>query len=171
MRYPAVSRILVQAVKFAHVLGIAHRLERAHILAAGEHIGAFHKGIYAEGAARHELVLVQLAFGKFGGQRLDEVSPYKRFVHYFGRFPHGNLGKIDYVEMLVQKLFRLLFDKSILVKHMDGVIVLIFGINSVARKTAAQTVGAVVHGCDGSDDCAAVRKSAVAVDKAAYRTA
>ena len=171
VRHPAVRLVFVQTVELPHVLGIPHRFERAHIFAAGENVRALHIRVYSERAAGNELVLIQLAFRKPRGQRLDKVAPYERLVHYLRRLAHGYFGQVDYVKPLFQKAFAFSFDHFIRIKKMQRVIVFVFRIYPVSGKASAQSVAPLVHCGDGRYNGSAVAHPAVAVDKSAYRAA
>ena len=56
------------------------------------------------------------------------------------------------------------------VEYVECVIILIFGINSVSCKAAAQTVGTVVHIGNGLYDITAVHAVAVTADEAGNGT-
>ena len=155
VRRPAVALVLVQPVELAHVLGVAHRLEHAHILARGEHERPLNAGIDADDALRGELLLVQLRGLELGVQRPHEVAPDQRLVDDGGDLARGDLGQVHDVKVLLQKVLAGLARSGVVVEDVEGVVVLVLRIDAVARKAAAQAVAPVVHGGDGAHDLAA----------------
>ena len=156
VRCPAIARVFVQAEVFGDVLRVAHALENAHVPAAGKHVGPLYAGVYGKHMARHVFGLVQLAFGKLVGLRRGKVAPDQRRAGDGRRLAHGNAGQIHDIEKALQIPFALCFRGRVVVKHVQGVVLRVLRVDAVTGKTAAQTVGALVHGGDGFGDFAAV---------------
>ena len=152
VRRPAVSRIFFQPVKFADILRIADRLKDAHVFSAGENVRAVNVRIDLNDAARDKFVGIELAFGEFRRQGIDKVPPDQRLVGNLRRLSRGNLGKVYHVEMPLQKLFAFFFGFRVIIKYMKRIEIFIFGIDSVACKSAAKAVGALMHQRNGIDD-------------------
>ena len=171
VRSPCVAFVFVQPVKFSHVLGVTHRLEYSHVFAAGKYVSAFYADIDVYDAFDHKLLFLQLGGGKLRGQRRNEIPPDKRLVHDIFVLARGNTRKVDYVEMLVKKLLGFFARSHVVVKNVQGVLVLVLGINAVPRKAAAQSVGAVVHAGYGLNYSVARHAVAFFGEKAAYGAA
>ena len=70
----------------------------------------------------------------------NEITPYKRRVCDFRRAFNGYFGKVDYFETFVEITFAFFSRGFIVLKNVKSVIIFIFGINTVTRKPAAETV-------------------------------
>ena len=68
-----------------------------------------------------------------------------------GFFPRGDLGEVHHIEVFVQK-FLADFTLDRVLKHVEGIEVLVFGIDAIGGKPATQAVGTVMHHGDGADD-------------------
>ena len=70
---------------------------------------------------------------------------------------HRNLGKVDDIKVTFKELFTFLLDRCVIIEDVECIQIFIFGVDAVSGKTAAQTVGAVVHHGDGINDIPAVK--------------
>ena len=149
---PAVRLVLLQPVEVPHVLRIADGLKNAHVLAAGKHICALHPGVDGHDRAGHALLLIDLHGGQHAAQRRHKEAPDQRLVGDGGGRPDGDALQMDDLHGLPQKGLAVLPGGAVLQEHVQGEEVLVFGVNAVGRKAAAQTVGAVVHGAHALND-------------------
>ena len=149
---PAVRLVFLQPVEVAHILRVAHGLEHTHVLAAGEHIRALHPRVDGHDRAGHALLLVDLNGGQHAAQRCDEKAPDQRLVGDGRGRPDGDALQVDDLHGLAEEGLAVFPGCPVLQEHMQGKKVLVFGIDAVAGKAAAQTVGAVVHGAHTLDD-------------------
>ena len=152
----AVAGVFVQPVEPAHILREAHCLEYAHVLAAGENVAALDPGVDVEHALCHEFPFIQLTLRQLGGQGGHEVPPDQRHVRDLGHFPGGDLGQVDDVKVTLQEPLALLLGGAVIIENVECVILLVFRIDAVGSKAAPQTVGAVMHHFNGTDDLLAV---------------
>ena len=146
MGRPGIGLILVQTVKPAHVLRVAHRLERAHVLAAGEHIGAFQLHVDLRHDPGHILLLVQLQPVQHRLHGRQKVAPDQRHIRDFRDLADGNMLRLDDLKALFQQRFAGLSGIPRVKEDVEGVKVPVLRVNAVPRKAAAQTVGTVMHG-------------------------
>ena len=149
---PAVGLVVLQAVKFPHVLGVAHGLEDPHVLPRGEDIGPRNLGVYPDDAPGGEGVLVQLALGEFRVQGLHKIPPDHRRVGDGRGLAGGDLLLVHHVEVALQKGLAGLLGPLPLIKDVKGVKLPVLRVDAVGGKAAPQPVGPVVHHGDGADD-------------------
>ena len=133
---PGVAGIVLQAVETADVLGITDSLENAHVLAAGEYVGALKPRVDADDAAHGKFVLVKLAGREPGRQRRDKITPDQRLVGDGGKLARGDTREIDDIEVTFQKLFAVRLDIAVVIKDMQRVIITVLGIDAVGGKAA-----------------------------------
>jgi len=148
----AIPFIFVQAVEPSHVLRKSDGFENSHILSAGENICPVDHSVDPDHAPDHELPLIKLAVCQLCRKRAYKIPPYEGFVGDFRNLSGRDLGKIDYIEMTIKEIFTLLFCGTVVVKHVECVIILVFGIYAVTRKTAPKAVGPFMHDGNGVDD-------------------
>ena len=152
MGCPAVGGVFVQTEVAADVLRITHALEYAHVLAAGEDIRTPHAAVHVQHMAGGIGLLVQLLFLHAPRLGLHEVAPDQRCVRHVPAAAHGHGTHGDEVKIAGQIFFTVLPATFVIIKQVEGIAVGVVGINAIARKAAAQTVGAVVHGLHGAND-------------------
>ena len=146
---PGVAFIFFKTVEFRHVLGIADRLERAHVLSGGEDVPAAVFRVDLHDGPHDEFPLVDLLGQKDRFQRIDEIPPDHRLVRDRGDLAgRDQLGFYD-LEPFLQKRLAVLPRRPVVEKEMQGVEIPVFGVDPVAREAAAETVGALVHGAHG----------------------
>ena len=168
---PGVGLVVFQHVVFADVLREAVGFEYAHVFARGEDVSALQCMVDADDKAGDELALIQLAGGQLGVQRGDEVAPDHGLIRDARMPARRDLGEVYDVEMTLDLLFAGLLGGLCVVEHVECVVIRVFRIDTVACKTAAQTIGAVVHGADRLDDACAVLACAVLVEDTGDRAA
>ena len=115
--------------------------------------------------------LVQLGMRHDLGQELPEITPYKRRAAYAVHFLRGYALHVRDVEALFQETFGGFARGIVVIENVERVVIGEIGINPVARKTAAQSVGAVVHIRHGVHHVRRGQRSALARKIAANRTA
>ena len=78
-------------------------------------------------------------------QRRYKIPPDKRFIRDARMLLGWYLGEIDDIEMLLQELLAGKLCRLMVVKDMKCIIILIFRIDTISCKSAAQPVGTVMH--------------------------
>ena len=149
---PAVALVFVQAVEFAHVLGEAHGLEGAHVLAAGEDVTAVQRGVDVHDRAHDVLPLVELHGRQHGLERGDEVAPDHGLVCDGGHLPGGDQLRLDDLEPILEEGLAVFSGGAVVKKHVQRVKIPVLRIDAVRREAAAESVGAVVHRAHGPND-------------------
>ena len=148
---PAVAEVLIQPIKPAHVLGEAHCLEDAHVLARRKNVRTRNSRIDAVDTARRVLPFVEMRTLQLSAQRREKVAVDERLARDLGNLARRDLRSIRNFKMPRKELFRLLFGESIVIKEMERVKILVVGIDPVPRKAAAQAVGSVMHDGNGAN--------------------
>ena len=151
MTCPAVAFVFLEAVKFTDIFGIAHGFEYAHIFPAGKNVRTFDFHIDPRDTAHNEFSFIQLAGIEFHFERHQKITPDQRLIDDIGMFPCGNFGKIGHFKMLIQKFLAFSFGFGVIIKNMKRIAIGVMGINTVTGKTAAETVGTVMHRGDGTN--------------------
>ena len=126
-------------------------------------------GVHPDDAPGHKGVLVQLAFGQLGVQGLHKVPPNQGLILDFRRLAGGDFREVHHVEVLVDECLAHILSLLSLVKHVEGVEVLVLRVDAIGREAAAQAVGAVVHQGDGADDVLAAAALAAFGKDGGYR--
>ena len=166
MARPAVAEVLIQPIKPAHVLGKAHRLEDAHVLARRKDVRTCDFRVDAVDAARRVLPFVQVRALQLAPERREEVAVDERFVGDLGDLVRLDLRGVRDLKVAREKLLRLLFGEGIVIKEMERVKILVVGIDPVPCKAAAQAVGPIVHDGNGADHVLPAHGFPAAVDNA-----
>ncbi len=145
VRRPTVCVVLLKPIIFAYVLGITHRLEYPHIFTAREDICAFDSRIDFDYHSGNEFFFVEICLVQPCVKRLDKVSQNERLVRYILSLSYGYHRHIYDKKVLIEKILRLFSYLIVVVENMKRIKICVLRINSVPCKTAAQTVGSVVH--------------------------
>ena len=168
---PGVPLVLLQAVELPHVLRVAHRLKDPHVLSAGEHMGPLHLGVHPGDAAADILPLVQLALLQLVGQGRHKIPPDQGRVGHSWMGPGGDFGQVHNVKMALQKPLARLLCTAVLIEQVEGIELLVLGIDPISCEAASQAVGPVMHHRDGPDQLFSADGSARPVDGAYNRAA
>ena len=120
-------------------------LEGPHVLSAREDVGPLHSGVYLHDRPRDEFLFVDLKIGQHRFERIDEVSPDYRLAGDLGDLARGNDLALYYLKSLFQQRLAAFSRVAAVEKEVKGIEVPVFGVDPVARESASQTVGPVVH--------------------------
>ena len=160
---PGPGVVVADAVERADVLGVAHALEGAHVLARRGDEGPVDLPVDVEDVGHGVLGLVQAAGRQAHGVRGGEVAPDVRRVLNGGDGLGGDALLLLAHEVGVQVGLGLAPGLIGLVHDVEGVQLLVLRVDAVGREAAAQAVGAVVHERDGTQDVAPVVARAASV--------
>ena len=160
---PGPGVVVADAVERADVLGVAHALEGAHVLARRGDEGPVDLPVDVEDVGHGVLGLVQAAGRLAHGVGRGEVAPDVRRVLDGGHRLGGDALLLLAHEVGVQVGLGLAPGLVGLVHDVEGVQLLVLRVDAVGRKPAAQAVGPVVHERDGAQDVASVVARAASV--------
>ncbi len=168
---PDVGLVFLEPEEVGDVFGIAHGLEGAHVLPAGEDVGAGDVGVDPHDALEHEVL--------GGDPRLVELrrAGQQEVAHEQGRIgdvpvgPGGDaLIEID-VEVLVDELLRGPLGGGRVEHDVERELILALGIDAIGGEAASEPVGSLVEDGDGLPDRAAVHPLAREAHHAAQAAA
>ena len=160
---PGPGVVVADAVERADVLGVAHALEGAHVLARRGDEGPVDLPVDVEDVGHGVLGLVQAAGRQAHGVGRGEVAPDVRRVLDGGHRLGGDALLLLAHKVGVQVGLGLTPGLVGLVHDVEGVQLLVLRVDAVGRKPAAQAVPAVVHERDGAQDVASVVARAASV--------